>query len=62
MGKELKKYFEKANQIGGVKAQMRLSLITKMSIIKANNEPDTPENIRKFEEALKEIQKEISST
>ena len=60
MADKLKAYFEKAEKLGGKKAQMRLSMITKMSIVKAGEEEDSPENIKLFDEAIKEIEKEFN--
>lgn len=57
MGAKLKGYFDEAKNIGGTKAQMRLTLLTKMTVIKAGEEPDSPENIQKFEAAISEIKK-----
>ena len=59
MAEQLVSFFEKAKKMGGMKAQMRLSLITKKSIVKAKAEEDTPENIKKFEDAITELKKEF---
>lgn len=59
MGEKLLSYFEKAKEMGGFKAQMRLSIITKISTTKANSEPDSLENIKIFEDAMREIEKEF---
>jgi len=59
MAQKLKEYFEKAASVGGMKAQMRLSLITKMSVVKAGEEPDSDANIQLFENAMAEIAKEF---
>lgn len=58
MAEKLVKFFDDAKKLGGMKAQMRLSLLTKMSIVKAEQAEDIEENIKKFEEAIKEIEKE----
>lgn len=60
MGLKLKSIFDEAKKIGDVKAQMRLTMITKMTAIKAAEEPDSPENVKLFENALNEIKKEFN--
>lgn len=60
MGTQLVSYYEKAKAVGGFKAQMRMSLITKITIKEAASEPDSPENLGLFTQALKEIEKEFS--
>lgn len=59
MGEKLTQFYTKVKEVGGIKAQMRLALITKMSKKKASQEPDSPENIRVFEKAMAEIEKEF---
>jgi hypothetical protein len=58
MGAKLMDYYQKASAAGGLKGRMRMAVITKISSQKAETEPDSPENLRLFEEALKEIQNE----
>jgi hypothetical protein len=58
MGQILLDFYKTAREVGGVKAAGRLSMITKVSSFKAASEPDSPENIDKFEKALLEIRKE----
>jgi hypothetical protein len=59
MGQKLKSYYDYAYQLGGLKAQMRLAIITLTSGPKAAAAPDTPEAISKFENAMSEIRKEF---
>ena len=59
MAEQLVGFYEKAKKMGGMKAQMRLSLITKMSIVKAKKEEDSTENTKKFEDAIEELKKEF---
>lgn len=59
MGQKLLKYYEEADKLGSLKAKMRLAVLTSISTIKATDAPDSPENIQKFEEALREIRKEF---
>ncbi|HNT29472.1 MAG TPA: hypothetical protein PKL83_00790 [bacterium] len=55
MGQILVSYFKKAEEKGGIQAQVKLAMITKMSSIKAQEAPDSPENIKIFEEALAQL-------
>jgi len=55
MGNRLVKAFNIAKEAGGMKATMRLAMKGGMSSDKAAAAPDSPENIQKFEAALKEI-------
>ena len=52
-------FYAKANELGGLKAKMRLAAITQVPSAKAESEPDTPELIKSFESALEEIKKEL---
>ncbi len=61
MGEKLTKYYEEAKNLGGIKAQMRLAVITLTPLSKAKSEPDSPENIEKFEKAMEEIRKELKN-
>jgi hypothetical protein len=58
MGKQLLDFYEKANQIGGLKAKMRLAVLTNVPSAKAGTEPDSPDNVAKFEKALAQIKSE----
>ena len=59
MAEKLVQIYEEAQEIGGLKAKMRLAILTQMSSTKAAEAPDTPENIQIFTDAMKEIQKEF---
>ena len=59
MGERLLKEYEKAKELGGLKAQMRLAMLTRMAGPKAEKAPDSPENIAKFEAAMNELTKEF---
>jgi hypothetical protein len=54
------KYYEEAGKLGGLKAKMRLAVLTKLSSSQAKSEPDLPENIEKFKNAIQEIRKEFN--
>jgi len=58
MGAKLTQYYDEAKKIGGIKAQMRMAVLTKMPSSQAAGEPDSQENIKLFENALNEIKKE----
>lgn len=60
MGDKIVALFEKAKTIGGFKGQMRLAVITKISLQKAASEPDTPATLKLVEDALQEIEKEFT--
>jgi hypothetical protein len=55
MGMILASYFEKAKASGGLTAQVKLAMLTKMSLANATKAPDSAENIKLFEEAIKQI-------
>lgn len=61
MGIKLIKEYEKAKQLGGLKAQMRLAILTKISGPKAAILPDSLENLNCFERAMKEILKDFQN-
>lgn len=46
--------------MGRAKAKMRLAILTGVPSIKADGMADSSENIAKFENALKEIEKEFA--
>lgn len=60
MADRLVKFYEEAEQLGGFKAKMRLAILTTIANTKAASEPDSPENIKKFENAMSEIKKEFN--
>ena len=60
MGVQLLALYDKAKEIGSVKAQMRLAMKSGVSSVKAESEPDSPELIAKMTAALQEIQAEFN--
>ena len=60
MGDRLLKYYEEASALGGLKAKMRLAVLTNIPSTKAGGEQDSPENIARFDKAMQEIKKEFS--
>jgi len=45
--------------MGGMKAQMRMAMITKVPSAQAGSLPDSPDKVAVFEQALKDLQKEF---
>lgn len=62
MGKQLLEMYEEAKTIGGFPAQLKLAMLTMISSKKAEILPDSPENIDKFKDALKNLSEEFNST
>lgn len=60
MAAKLVSLYAEAEKLGGLKAKMRMALLTKISSVKAPDQPDSPENMQKFEQALVEIKKEFN--
>jgi len=60
MGSKLISYYEEAIKAGGIKAQMRLAVLTRLPSSRAKLAPDSPDNIKLFEDAFKELQKEFN--
>jgi hypothetical protein len=59
MGQQLAGFYDKAKAMGGMKAQMRMAMITKVPSAQAGSVPDSPDKIAVFEQALKELEKEF---
>lgn len=59
MAEKLVKFFDEAEKKGGLKAKMRLAVLTSIPSNKASDEPDSADNIKKFEDAMTEINKEF---
>jgi len=55
MGQKLLMCYDIAKQEGGMQAQMRLAMMTGIASPKAADAPDSPDNLDKFRNALKEI-------
>ena len=53
-------FYEEATKLG-LKAKVRLAVITKIPSSKAGDAPDSDENIATFEKAMLEIKKEFKS-
>ncbi|MFK7798892.1 MAG: hypothetical protein AB8E82_15680 [Aureispira sp.] len=59
MAEQLKQFYDEADNIGGLKAKIRLAVITKTPSIKATEIEDSPEMVTLFTEAMNEIRKEF---
>ena len=55
MGEKLIKLYAIAGERLGLKGKMRLAVETKIPSTKAAIEPDSPENIKIFEEAIEKL-------
>jgi hypothetical protein len=55
MGAILTKYYEAVAKEGGTVAKMRLAMLTNIPSARAESEPDSPDNIAKFQKAAKEV-------
>lgn len=55
MGEKLAAYFEKAKAKGGLLSAVKLATLTKMSGKAAAAAEDSPENIKLFEEAMRQL-------
>ena len=55
MGIVLTSYYDKVKASGGLEAQVKLAILTKMSALQAAEAVDSKENIEKFEAAMAQI-------
>ena len=55
MGVVLASYYDKAKASGGLTAQVKLAMLTKMSAEQAKSAPDSPENQKLFEQAMAQL-------
>lgn len=58
MGDRLASFFEQAESFGGLDAKIRLALLTRIPSTRAHVEPDTPQNVARFESALASLRTE----
>ncbi|AKV03987.1 hypothetical protein AKJ09_10650 [Labilithrix luteola] len=58
MGDRLASFYEQAESVGGLDAKIRLALLTRIPSTRALVEPDSPQNVSRFETALTEIRRE----
>src|SRR5688572_13752658 len=62
MGQKLNLFYSKADELGGLRAKIRLSLLTKIPSTQADALPDSEENLKKFEESMVILTKEFSGS
>lgn len=55
MGEKLLKCYQFVGESGGLTSKMRLAMKTSIPENKAGSAPDTPENLEKFQVAVREI-------
>jgi hypothetical protein len=55
MGMKLAKYYQYIIKEKGVQGRIELGVLTKISSIVAPLQPDSPENVKLFKDALKKI-------
>lgn len=55
MGRRLLDFYREAEHKGGLTAKIKLAYITRMPSTQAESEPDSPEMIARFEQALKSL-------
>lgn len=58
MGARLASFYEQAEAVGGLEAKIRLAILTRIPSTRAHVEPDSPENIARFEGALAALRSE----
>jgi hypothetical protein len=61
MGKALLSMYDEAKKIGGLSAQIKLAVQTKMPSSKAAEQPDSPENLSLFRSSLEQLRKEFAN-
>lgn len=59
MGQKLADYYTEVKAVGGLKAQVRLAILTKIPLDKAKAEEDTPELQDLFKNAFDQVKKEF---
>lgn len=59
MAEKILQFYEEAGKMGGLKAKMRLAVLTDLPSSKAASTPDSPDNVKKFEQAMQELKKEF---
>jgi hypothetical protein len=55
MGDRLKSLFDEAGKKNGMAGKVKMAILVKMSSADAAKAPDSPESIRLFEEALRQL-------
>jgi hypothetical protein len=55
MAAKLTEFYAQATKQYGIMGRMKLAMLTKISSEKAGTEPDSPENIKLFEQAMAQL-------
>lgn len=55
MAAQLVGFYDHAKAVGGFDARLKLAMVTRMSSQAAKEAPDSPENIKLFTDALKQL-------
>ena len=61
MGLQLTNFYDQAKEMGGMKAQMRLAILTGVPSSKAGDADDSPDKVSKFQTAMQELEKEFKN-
>jgi hypothetical protein len=60
MGERLAYFYDRANQLGGLMARVRLAILTDLPSTQAQVVPDDPDTLRRFDEAFARLSQEFS--
>ena len=60
VGAQILGMYKLADALGGIQARVRLAMLTTISSRAASEIPDTPDVVRKFEDALAKLRVEYS--
>lgn len=60
MGAQLVSYYGKAKEVGGTLGKVEFVKLVAMATSQAEAVPDSPELIKKFEDALEDVRKKFS--
>lgn len=61
MGAQIHRFFDEAEQVGGVVGKMRLASMTRVTSTQASAIEDTPDVIARFEDAIAKLRKELGA-
>jgi phage-related protein len=59
MAAKLEAFYQESQTLVGLKAKMRLAILTGIPSAQAGSVPDSPENLKKFQAGMAEIKKEF---
>lgn len=60
MAEKIYSYYQQAEEIGGIKARAKLTILTMVDSYQARTVPDSEEMIRLFENAIQKLAREFS--